>query len=131
MASADGDGTGLRDAASRVLTTLVDIGRGRLELIAVEIEEERLRLARLWIVATCTPFLAFAGVVMLAGWIVLLCEPANRLVALGALTAAFLAAALVAGWQWRRPSARKPPLLNATLAELHNDRTALQACRQS
>jgi uncharacterized membrane protein YqjE len=125
------DSTGLRDAASHVLATLLDIGRGRLELVAVEIEEERLRLARLWIVATCTLFLAFVGVVMLAGWIVLLCEPAHRLAAVGALSAVFFAAALVAGWQWRRLSMHKPPLLDASLSELRNDRAALHAQRSS
>lgn len=123
------DSGGLRDAASQVLATVLDIGRGRLELIAVEIEEERLRLARLWVVATCTLFLAFVGVVLLASWIVLLCDPEHRVAATGAVTAAFLAAAGVAGWQWRRLSANKPPLLDATLAELRNDRTALRASR--
>jgi uncharacterized membrane protein YqjE len=130
MASAN-DGGGLRDAASHVLATLLDIGRGRLELIAVEIEEERLRLARLWMVATCTLFLAFVGVVMLAGWIVLLCEPTRRVAAIGGLTAAFLAAALVAGRQWRHLAACKPPLLDATLSELRNDRAALHTHRSS
>ncbi len=128
MGSAGGDPTaGVRGAAQQVLATLVDIGRSRLELVTVEIEEERLRLARLWIAATCTLFFAFVGLVMLAGWIVLLCDPANRLTALGAFAALFMVAGVVGAWRWRRLAGRKPALLHATLAELRNDRAMLQA----
>lgn len=126
--AADGAPTaGLRGAARQLLGTLIDIGQSRLELVTVELEEERLRLARLWVVATCTLFFAFVGVVLLAGWIVLLCDPANRLAALGALTALFVAAGVAGAWRWRRLVVNKPPLLHATLAELRNDRAALQA----
>jgi len=128
MASADGGG--LREAASHVLATLVDIGRSRLELVTVELEEERLRLARLWIAATCTLFLAFVTVVMLAGWIVLLCEPAQRAAVLGVITAAFGAAATAAAWRWRQLGECRPALLDATLTELRNDRAALHAPAQ-
>lgn len=117
---------GLRDAAQQVLATLVDIGHSRLELLTVELEEERLRLARLWVVATCTMFFGFVGVVLFAAWIVLLCDPAHRFAALGALTALFLAACVAGAWQWRRHVAQKPPLLQATLDELRNDSAVLR-----
>ena len=84
--------THLRNA-QQVLATLVGIGQSRLELITVELEEERLRLARLWIAAAVTLFFGFVAQVLLAGWIVLACDPADRLAALGALSAGFAAAA--------------------------------------
>jgi uncharacterized membrane protein YqjE len=126
MISSNGDVPGLRDALARMLATLLDIGRGRLELVAVEIEEERLRLVRLWMVATCTLFFAFVGVVSMAAWIVLLCEPADRATALGMLTGVFAAAGALGAWQWRRLGTQRPPLLHATLAELRKDGAALQ-----
>lgn len=132
MSPADGPSTaGLRDAAQQVLATLIEIGQSRLELATVELEEERLRLARLWIVATCTLFFAFVFCVLLAGWIVLLLDPAHRLAALGGLTTLFLAAGLAGAWRWRRLVVDKPPLLQATLAELRNDRAALRARGES
>jgi uncharacterized membrane protein YqjE len=132
MRTADGDPTaGLRGAAQQVLATLVDIGRSRLELVTVELEEERLRLARLWVAATCTLFFAFVGLVLLAGWVVLLFDPANRLAALGALAALFIAAGIIGAWRWRRLAGRKPALLHATLAELRADRTVLEARAES
>ena len=127
MAEPDGAaGGGLRDAAQQVLASLLDIGRTRLELVTVELEEERLRIAALAIRAAVTLFLLFVGTVLAAGWIVLWCEPAYRLVALGALCAAFLAAAAVSGWQWRRLARGKAPLLGATVGELREDRRALR-----
>jgi hypothetical protein len=86
--AADGpSAAGLRNAVQQMLATLVGIGQSRLELISVELEEERLRLARQWIAVTATLFLSFVALVLLAGWIVLVCDPANRLAALGALIA--------------------------------------------
>lgn len=127
MEAADGPATaGLRSAAQQLLATLIGIGQTRLELAAVEFEEERLRLARLWIAATGTLFLALVALVLLTGWIVLACDPADRLTALGALTAGFAAAAGTAAWQWRRLITHKPPFLHATLAVLRSDRAALQ-----
>jgi uncharacterized membrane protein YqjE len=126
MGSADSDAPGLRDALLRLFAGVLDIGRSRLELVTVELEEERLRLVRLWMAATCTLFFAFAAAMLMAAWIVLLCEPADRPTALGLLTAAFAAAAGLGAWQWRRLRVQRSPLLHATLAELRKDGAALQ-----
>ena len=116
---------GLRGAAQQVLADVIEIGRTRLELATVELEEERLRLARLWIGATVTLFLLFVGVVLAAAWLVMWCPPELRLPALGALAFAFLAAAGVSAWRWQRMVATKPALLQATLAELRRDERGL------
>ena len=117
--------SGWRVAALQVLGSLIDIGRTRLELVTVELEEERLVLARLWIAAAFTLFLLFVGLVLAVGGIVLLCAPADRPAALGSLSALFLVAALAAAWQWRRLRLRRSPFLHATLGELRHDGGAL------
>jgi len=124
-ASGSAPAFGLGSAAQQVLASLIDIGRTRLELATVELEEERLRLARLFVIAAVALFLLFVGVVLAAGCIVLLVEPAHRAVALGGLSGVFLAAGGGAAWHWQRLSHGKPPLLHATLAELHQDRGSL------
>lgn len=124
MASA-GPAGGLRAAARQVLASLIDIGRTRLELATVELEEERLRLARLWIGAVVTLFLLFVGIVMGSVWIVLASPQESRLAVLGALAAAFLVAAGVAAWRWRRLAASPSPLLQSTLRELRRDEESL------
>jgi uncharacterized membrane protein YqjE len=117
---------GLRDAAQQVLADVIEIGRTRLELATVELEEERLRLARLWVGAAVTLFLLFAGLMLSAAWLVMLCPPEQRVLALGLLAAGFLAAAGFSAWRWRQLAVNRPPLLHATLAELRHDRDAVR-----
>lgn len=117
-------GGGWGQAARQVLGSLIDIGHTRIELASVELAEERLRIARLFIGAVVTLFLLGFGLVLVVAWIVLWCEPAQRLSALGGLAALFLGAAAVAGWRWHGLSAHAPPLLHATLTELARDRDA-------
>lgn len=112
------------DALPQLLGTLLDSGRTRLELLSVEVEEERLRLAALFIAAAVTVFCALVASVLLATGLVLLCEPAQRPLAVGLATALFAGAAAFGGWRWRRLAQRRPPLLQATLAELQRDHAA-------
>lgn len=116
---------GLRAAAQQVLVDLLEIGRTRLELFVVELEEERLRLARMWIGAVVTLFLLFVGIVLASAALVLWCAPENRLAALAVLAGLFLLAAAVAAWRWRRLAQSPSPLLQATLGELKRDQEAL------
>lgn len=116
---------GWRQAALPLLGSLLDIGHTRLALATVELEEQRLSLARLCIAALSTLALLFIGLLLAAGAIVLWCEPAQRLLALGVLSAMFLLAAAAAAWRWQRLQQGRPVLLHASLAELRNDRGAL------
>ena len=120
-----GPAGGLRASARQVLASLIDIGRTRLELATVELEEERLRLARLWIGAVVTLFLLFVGIVLASACIVLASAPENQLTVLALLAAAFLGAAGAAAWRWRRLAASPSPLLYGTLRELRRDEETL------
>lgn len=122
----DAPGGVLRGAVDRALSTVVDIGRTRLELAAVELEEERLRLARLALAATGTLFFAFAALAALTAALVLLCPADARPLALGLAGLVYALVGAAAGWRWRALSASRPPLLQATLAELRADRAALR-----
>ena len=121
-AAADG---GLREAARHLLGSVVDLGRTRLELATVEIEEERLRLARMMLGAVIALFLLFVAVVLAVAWIVLLFDAGQRTAALGVLCIGFLVAAALAGRHWQRLGRDRPALLQATLEELRQDGAAL------
>lgn len=118
---------GLPHAARQVLATLVDMGRTRLELVTVELEEERLRLARQLLLAACTLFLAFVGALLAAAWAVFLCPPERRLVAAGIVTALYLGGALLCAWQWHRIASRRTPMFAESIEALRRDQSALRA----
>lgn len=117
---------GIGGAARQVMADVVDLGRLRLELAAVEIEEERLRLARLALGAALTVLLALVALLLACAWLVLACPPEHRVAALGGLVVAFVAAAGAAGWQWQRLAVHRPPLLQHTLEQLRQDAQTLQ-----
>lgn len=122
----DAQGPGLREAGQQTLATALDIARTRIELLTLDLEEERLRLARLCLSALLTVLLLFIGLMLSLAWIVFLCDPAYRAWALGGLSGLFLLTALGCGVYWRQQMRQRPPLLAATLAELAKDGAALR-----
>jgi uncharacterized membrane protein YqjE len=117
---------GIGGAARQVLADAVDLGRLRLELAAVELEEERHRLARLALGAALTVLLGLVAVLLACAWLVLASPPEHRVALLGGLVAASAIATAVVGWRWRQLAASKPPLLQHTLEQLHRDGQALK-----
>ncbi len=115
---------GWGEAARRVAGSLLDIGHARIELAAVELAQERLRIAQIFVTATATLFLLGLGLMLLTAWVLVWCEPAQRVTALGGMAALLLAIAAAGAWRWRSLSRNAPPLLQATLAELERDRQA-------
>lgn len=120
---------GVRQAAGDLLTTVAQLGHLRLQLAAVELEEERLRLVRLALLAAVAFFLFGLGVVVGAVFAVLLVEPPYRVPLLGGIAAVSLLGGAVAWRQWRVEARRKPPLLQATLAEFERDLQAFASRR--
>lgn len=117
-------GGGWSDAARQWMGSLIDIGRTRIDLVGVELAEERLRIARLFLGAVLTLFLLGLGILLSVGALLLWCEPAQRLAVLGGLAALFMLAAAVVGWRWQGLAAHAPPMFEATLAELQRDHQA-------
>lgn len=117
-------GEGWREAAWQVLGGLHDLGRNRIELASVELAEARLGWARRCIAAVATLFLLGLGLLMAVAWLLLWCEPDQRLPVLGGLALLILAAASLAAWRWYKLIADQPALLQATLAEFARDRRA-------
>src|SRR5882672_9115707 len=81
-----------------VASDAVRIVRTRLELLAIEFQEEKTRIVRQVLVATATLFLAFLGTLLALLWLILALPEDYRHGALGLLGLAFLAAAGVFFW---------------------------------
>ena len=121
-ASEEGLLASLRGGVATLLETL----QVRLELLATELEEEKLRLLRLLGFGAAAFVLLAAGLLCLAFFLVILLWDEHRLLVLGLVALAFLGAgAIAAAIAWR--ALRGPSrLFAASVAELAQDREALR-----
>ena len=103
----------------QLLGSAAGIVATRLELWALEVEQEFARLARLWIHATVTLFLLFTGTLLAVGWLLMWADPAHRLAIIGALALGFLGAAAAAAWSWRSLVRMRRPPMESAVADLH------------
>jgi uncharacterized membrane protein YqjE len=112
---------GLVGSISRLARSALAVLRTRLEILATEIEEERIRFAGLALVvaaiAFCLQMAVLLGVILM---VVLLWE-SHRLLTLGVLSGAFLVAG-VGLFLWLRHRLRtRPRMFASTLGELAKD----------
>lgn len=120
-----GSGIGLRNALAQVGASVLALLRTRLELVALEFDEERERTAeRLALVLAVVLFAAFA-VFAATALLVAFFWDTHRLAALSFVTLVYVAIALVALWRLRERQRSQLPPFAGTLAELERDRAWL------
>jgi len=117
---------GLFASLRGLLATAADLLRTRLQLLATEVEEEQLRLLGLLAYGLAAFFFLGFGVVLLVIFLTVLLWDSNRLLASGFFTGVFLCCGIAAVFQVQRLIRRKSGLFAASLAELGQDRAALQ-----
>lgn len=98
----------------------------RLELLAVEAQEEKLRVASLLLNTMLSAVLLGFGVVFLAVFLTVLFWDSHRLLVLGLGAVVLFAAGILTARNAAREMQRGSRLFAATLAELARDREAMQ-----
>lgn len=116
---------GLMDSAKRLLSTLAATVSTRIELLANELQEERLRLMQMLFFALCALFCFGLAVLLLTIFIVVLFWDEHRLVVLGVMCGVFFALGGLMAVLLRNAMQAQPKLFSATLAELARDRDHL------
>jgi uncharacterized membrane protein YqjE len=116
---------GLFTSIAQLLATAVGIAQTRLELLSTELQEEIHRVAELMVFAAIALLAAGVGLFLLALVVIFVFWDTHRMAASIGVTAAFFLIALIAGLVLRAKVRAKPPLLDATLAELKKDRANL------
>lgn len=120
-----GESRGLLESLSTLAATLVAIVHTRLELLSADVEEDRVHVLSLLVLALAALFFIGVGVVLAAILLVVAFWDSHRLLALGLLAGFFLAAG-VGAWAYALHKARtKPRLFAASLSELLKDRQQL------
>jgi uncharacterized membrane protein YqjE len=108
-------------AVGRIAATVLAMAQTRLELAAVEVQEEWQRMLD-YLAWTLLAVFLFAGALMLVAlFVILLFWDSYRLHAVGAIAALFALSGAALYLKARASFAARPPLLSATLAELRSD----------
>jgi len=121
-----GQSAGLMDSVKRLASTLIAIVSTRLELLANEVQEERLRLAQMSFLYLSALFCFGMGVLLLTAFITVLFWDEHRLAVLGGLCILFFVLATLMAMLLRNKAQSKPKLFSASLAELFKDREQLE-----
>ncbi len=117
---------GLMGSVKRLLSTLTSIVSTRLELLANELQEERLRLTQMLLFASAALFCFGIGILLLTMFVVVLFWDDHRLAALGVLSALFFALGALMTMLLRSKAQAKSRLFSASLAELAKDNERLE-----
>lgn len=116
-----------------VLGSLRSLGDGllasvqaRVELIAIELQEEKLRLIQTFIWISAAVFSGLLAIVFASLTLVYVFWDSARLAVLGGLALFFAATAVVVVVAFRRYLARQPRPFAATLEEIGEDRACIR-----
>ena len=115
----ESSGGGLLQSLRNLAATLVAVLQTRLELLATEIEEERVRMQRLLLFAAAAIFFLALAIMTLTLFVIALFWDTYRLWVIGALVVLYLVAGFTAASAARRQTTSRP--FSASLAELAKD----------
>ncbi len=116
---------GLADSLARLGRTALGILRTRLDLLGTEIEEERIRFARLALAVAAIAFCLQMAVLLVVIFMVVLLWDDHRLATVGAFAVAFLVAGVAGIFVLKHRLARRPKLFASSLGELVKDEERL------
>ena len=116
---------GLFASTKGLLGTGVTLLHNRLELLGVELAEERVRLVSLFAYGGAAFLCIAAGLIFLAIFLTVLLWESNRLLALGVFSALFLGAGIASLALSMSLARSGSKLFSASLAELRKDREDL------
>jgi uncharacterized membrane protein YqjE len=105
--------------------TLLELVASRIELAVVELREEGERRKGMLALAVVGALFLALGLLLVAGFIVLLFWDTHRLAALGVVTLVYLGIAAYCFLRLRQQQLSAPPPFEATLRELAADREML------
>jgi uncharacterized membrane protein YqjE len=118
---------GLRTLLGRFATTGMGAVQNRIELLAVEWQEERIRLIRLLVLSAGWLLLALGAVGLFTATVILLFPAEWRVYAAAGFMALYLAGAI---WAWLRVRAllKQEPFLE-TIEQVKKDRSFLESIK--
>ncbi|MDR3391473.1 MAG: phage holin family protein [Sulfuriferula sp.] len=123
--NAFGESKGLLASLTALGATLIAIAHTRLELLSVDIEEDRQHFLSLLVLTLIALFCLGVGVVLAIILLVAVFWDTHRLLVLGVLAGCFLVAGMSAWLFAMHKSRTKPRIFTSSLSELLKDRQHL------
>ncbi|MEG7442639.1 phage holin family protein [Providencia stuartii] len=123
-----GPGKGVLNTLQRIAGIAVQMVETRIQLIAVELEEEKTTLIQLILMAGITLLFTAFGLMCLIGLIFWSVDPIYRYQALAITTGVLILLAII-GAIWTIKKARQSTLLGATREQLKEDSKALMGSK--
>ena len=114
-----------------LLVAGIAIARNRLELLATEVQEEKVRIVGLLLYGIAALMLLVSGMVFLAIFLTVLFWDGNRLLALGVFSTIFILSGVIAAVVARGHARSASALFSASIAELDRDKEAAQGVPQA
>lgn len=124
MSDANESANGIWMTTKRILDTALATLQNRLELFAVELEEEKVRLVEILVLAAAAAIFGLMALALVTLTIVVLFWDNGRMFALGGLCLLYVGAG---AWTWRALQARLKArsAFADTISELRKDRECL------
>ncbi len=113
--------SGLLHSVRTLLASLLATVRTRGELLQVELEEERLRITGITVVAAAAAFFLLLAMLLLSIFLILLFWDTHRIMVSGLLALAYLLIGVACALVARQRARVKSKLFTASLAELAKD----------
>jgi uncharacterized membrane protein YqjE len=117
---------GLVDSLSRLGRSALALARTRLALLGTEIEEERIRFARLALAVAAIAFCLQMAVLLFVVFMAVFLWETHRLATLGVFAVFFLVAGVAGALILKRRLARRPKMFASSLGELVRDEERLK-----
>lgn len=117
---------GISESIRSFLASWVGVLKTRVDIISVEIEEQREWLERIILLAIAAVVCVSLGLILLTLFFVVLFWERSPLAVLGAFTILYLGGGLSLWMVLRQKMRSKPRIFSATAAELAKDYSALQ-----
>jgi uncharacterized membrane protein YqjE len=112
---------GILESLRRLGHTGVAVLQNRIELLGVELEEQKVQLVRVLVLAGAAIFLGNAALLVVSATVVVLAGEKARVAVLIGLSVIYLLAALAAVLALRKELRAAPPPFHDTVAELKKD----------
>ena len=117
---------GILSSLRRFCDSVLGLLQNRIELFAIELEEQKLRLVRLIVLAAVVVFLGNTALLVVTAAVVVLAGSAARVPVLIVLSLLYIVGAVIAFFALRKEIRDTPPPFEGTIAELKKDRIWLK-----